>query len=274
MTQADLDLDAYLARIGYVGPKEASLQMLRDLHRLHAAAIAFENLSPLIGEPVSLALPDLEAKLVRGGRGGYCFEHNGLLRAALSALGFETTGLAARVRWGMPEDAPIRPRSHMVLLADLPEGQFVADVGFGGMTMSGPLALRTGEAQQTPHERFRLQAAPGGEYELQAETSADTWRTLYRFDLAPHLAQDYEPLNWFAATHPTSPFPNQLMAALVTPHRRLTLSNTRLTVRERGRASVERTLGSLDELAQVLSEDFGLTLPDGFECVGEKLGLA
>ena len=63
----------------------------------------------------------------------------------------------------------------------------------------------------------------------------ETWRTLYRFDLTPHLHADYEPLNWFAATHPTSPFPAHLMAARAEPHRHLALSNTRFTVREQGR---------------------------------------
>jgi N-hydroxyarylamine O-acetyltransferase len=272
MTQAQFDLDAYLARIGYAGPKEASLPVLRGLHRLHVAAIPFENLSPLIGEPVSLALPDIEAKLVRGGRGGYCFEHNALLRAALLALGFEVQGLAARVRWGLEPDAPSAGRSHMTMRVDLPEGPFIADVGFGGMTMSGPVALRTGEAQQTAHERFRLTAAADGDYELQAETG-ETWRPLYRFDLTPYLPHDYEALNWFVATHPASLFTNQLIAARAEPHRRLALLNNRFTVREKDQPPVERTLGSLDELAEVLSEDFGLALPDGFERVGDKLCL-
>ncbi|MGZ5983859.1 MAG: arylamine N-acetyltransferase family protein, partial [Caulobacteraceae bacterium] len=61
MADLSFDLDAYLARIGYGGPREASLQVLRDVHRLHAAAIAFENLSSLMEAPVPLALPDLQA---------------------------------------------------------------------------------------------------------------------------------------------------------------------------------------------------------------------
>jgi N-hydroxyarylamine O-acetyltransferase len=273
MTQTALDLDAYLARIGYAGPREATLQVLRDLHRLHAAAIAFENLSPLMDEPVSLALADLEAKLVRGGRGGYCYEHNTLLWAALSALGFQVVGLAGRVRWGAPDDAPLRPRSHMALAVRLPEGPFVADVGFGGITMSGPLALVPGDPQQTPHERFRIAEAPAGAFDLQAEVGSD-WRTLYRFDLTPHLPVDYEPYNWTSATHPASPFPKSLMAARALPGRRLTLSGARYTVREAGKPAAERTLGSVEELGRVLAEDFGLTLPAGFERVGVKLGLS
>jgi N-hydroxyarylamine O-acetyltransferase len=272
MPTSDFDLAAYFDRLGYGGPAEPTLAALREIHRLHVAAIPFENLSPLMGDAVPLDLAALQAKLVRGGRGGYCYEHNTLLWGALGAMGFQVEGLGARVRWGQPEDAPIRPRSHMALLVRLPEGPYVADVGFGGLTMSAPLALETGSVQQTPHEPFRIIDAPGGGYDLQAELG-DGWRTLYRFDLVPHLAVDYEPLNWMAATHPASPFPSHLMGARAEPHRRLALFDARLTVRETGKPPVERTLGSLDELAAVLTEDFGLTLPEGFERIDPKLGL-
>ena len=116
---ADIDLDAYFDRIGYTGPWEPTLDVLQALHRLHPAAIAFENLTPLMGERVSLDLGDLQAKLVLGGRGGYCYEQNGLFKAVLTALRFQVHGLAARVRWGLPEDAPPRPRTHMALLVTL-----------------------------------------------------------------------------------------------------------------------------------------------------------
>ena len=272
MPLADIDLAAYFDRIGYGGPAAPTLDALREVHRLHVAAIPFENLSPLIGDEVPLDLGALQAKLVRGGRGGYCFEHNLLLWAALAAMGFEVQGLAARVLWGAPPDAPVRHRSHMVLLVDLPEGPFVADVGFGGMTLSAPLALETGVAQPTPHEPFRLVEAEGGAYDLEAEAGG-RWLALYRFDLAPQLPVDYGPLNWFVATHPSSPFPSHLLAARAEPHRRLALFDARLTVRERDRPAVERTLTSLDDLGRVLADDFGIDLPAGFERIGPKLGL-
>jgi N-hydroxyarylamine O-acetyltransferase len=154
----------------------------------------------------------------------------------------------------------------------LPEGPFVADVGFGGLTMSAPLALEAGVKQPTPHEPFRLIAAPGDAYDLEADVG-ERWLPLYRFDLSPQLPVDYEPANWFVATHPSSPFPSHLMGARAQPHRRLALLDARFTVRESGKPPVERTLTSLDELATVLTEEFGLTLPAGFERVGPKLGL-
>ncbi|MDB5461034.1 MAG: acetyltransferase [Caulobacteraceae bacterium] len=43
-----------------------------------------------MGDPApSLAPEALQAKLVTGGRGGYCHEHNGVFKAALEALGFQ-----------------------------------------------------------------------------------------------------------------------------------------------------------------------------------------
>ena len=65
-----IDLDAYFKRIGYSGDRKPTLATLRELHRLQPAAIAFENLTPLMGDPVPLDAPSLHAKMAAGGRGG------------------------------------------------------------------------------------------------------------------------------------------------------------------------------------------------------------
>ncbi len=75
----------------------------------------------LAGPGVSLAPADLQDKLVRRRRGGYCFEHNLLFLDALRALGFQAEGLAARVLWNVPPGNP-PPRTHMLLRVRLPEG--------------------------------------------------------------------------------------------------------------------------------------------------------
>src|SRR5690606_41012673 len=99
MDDARADLAAYAERVGYAGALEPSLETLRALHRLHPLAIPFENLTTLLGDSPRLDVPALERKLVLSGRGGYCFEHNRLFGAVLESLGFEVTGLAARVLW-------------------------------------------------------------------------------------------------------------------------------------------------------------------------------
>ena len=119
----DIDLDAYFARIGYAGPRAATLEVLQALELAQPAAIPFESLDPFLGRPVRLDSVSLDAKLVRGGRGGYCFEQNGVFLRVLRALGFEVTPLSARVVWMEPEDAPLPPLSHMLLRVDAPRGR-------------------------------------------------------------------------------------------------------------------------------------------------------
>ena len=115
-----IDLDAYCARIGYDGPREATLESLRALHNLHPQAIPFENLDPLLKRPVKLDAASLQAKLVEGGRGGYCFEHNSLFAHVLRALGFKVQEATARVRWSVPpgvKTPSLGERERVLLLA-------------------------------------------------------------------------------------------------------------------------------------------------------------
>ncbi len=87
------DLDAYLGRSGLCGRPS-----IAQVHRAHLTSIPFENLDPHRGLPVSLEVEDLERKLVSERRGGYCFEQNLLLKAALEALGAEVDMFLARMR--------------------------------------------------------------------------------------------------------------------------------------------------------------------------------
>ncbi len=87
------DLDAYFERIGYSGERVPTLATLAAIHVRHTEAIAFENLNPLIGWPIRLDMESLQQKMVRDGRGSYCYEHNLLLKHALDALCFRVTGL-------------------------------------------------------------------------------------------------------------------------------------------------------------------------------------
>ena len=80
-----VNLNAYFERIGFAGSIAPTLATLELILALHPAAIAFENLDPLLGEPVKLDLQSLQRKLLTDGRGGYCFEQNLLLMAMLPA---------------------------------------------------------------------------------------------------------------------------------------------------------------------------------------------
>ncbi|MFO7166712.1 MAG: arylamine N-acetyltransferase [Chloroflexota bacterium] len=254
-----LDLDAYFRRIGYAGPREPTLGLLREIVLRHTQTIPFENLNPWLRWPVYLDLPSLQHKIVRRGRGGYCFEQNGLLRHVLLALSFTVTPLAARVLWMRPPDAET-PRSHMLLLVTVEGQPYIVDVGFGGMTPTGVLRLEPEVPQATPHEPYRLMRA-GDSFVLQAEVRGE-WGTLYRFDLHEQLHVDYEVANWYVSTHPQSHFVTGLSAARAAPDRRYTLSNTRLAVHHRGGHTEQHQLTSVEELRAALQDTFLLTLPE------------
>src|SRR5262249_13238611 len=91
------DLAAYLKRIGQAGALQPDYATLAALHLAHATHIPFENLDILLGRPIRLDIGSLQEKMVRGARGGYCFEQNLLFAAALEAIGFRFTQLAGRV---------------------------------------------------------------------------------------------------------------------------------------------------------------------------------
>lgn len=253
------DLDAYFARIGYDGPRTATLDSLSALHRLHPSAIAFENLNPLLGLPVLLDIGSLQRKLLHSGRGGYCFEHNQLLKTALETMGFEVTGLAARVVWGRPDDT-ITLRTHMVLLITIDGERYLADVGFGGQTLTAPLPFRLNQEFPTPHEPFRV-IERAGEYLLQTKIQ-EAWRSLYRFDLQPQHSEDYQLANWFVSTHPESQFVKTLRVARSAPGRRYGLFNNELSIHTLGAPTVSRALSSLAEIKEALVEIFQIMLPD------------
>jgi N-hydroxyarylamine O-acetyltransferase len=267
-----IDLDAYLRRIGYVGAREPTLGVLCELHALHPAAIPFENLDPLLGRGVSLDPEALQAKMLGARRGGYCFEQNALFRAALEALGFAVTPLIARVVWNAPPDRPLGPRSHMLLKVDLAEGPRIADVGFGGQLASAPLKLIPGLEQATAEAVLRLRA--DGEALVVETLLPSGWASMYRFTLEPAELADYEVGNWYTSTHPASLFTTHLLAERLTPEVRASLFDTRLTRRyPDGRAEVT-DLATPDALARALDEDLAITPPVDAGTLFAKLGTA
>lgn len=255
-----VNLNGYFERIGFAGSIAPTLVTLEALHALHPAAIAFENLTPLLGLSVKLDLASLQSKLLTERRGGYCYEHNLLLMAMLGELDFTVRGLAARVLWNNTDaaDAP-GPAHHMLLAVDINKSTYIADVGFGGLTLTAPLKLKADAEQNTPHETFRL---IGGDpvWRLEAKTG-EIWRPLYAFETTEQNLADYEAANSFLSSDPASPFCQQLRVALSPSGKRMTLRDNRLTSYVEGSEPMVRELTSVAEMREVLSGSFGLQLP-------------
>jgi N-hydroxyarylamine O-acetyltransferase len=258
MSGRAFDLERYLTRVGHTGGREPTLAVLRAVIAAHSATIPFENIDVFTRRGVSLDAVALQRKMVRARRGGYCFEHNTLLREALLALGFGVTGLMARVVRGM-DAAAITQRTHMMLRVDLPEGPYVADVGFGNLTPTAPLALAPQE-HATRHERYRLTPL-GDEWLLEARLGQE-WANLYRFPLQPQFEIDYEVGNWFTSTRPGGLFVENLIVARPGEGCRLTMSNRHFAVRHLDGRTERREMRDAEDYRTTLTSAFGLALHD------------
>src|SRR4051812_28871446 len=137
-------LNSYLVRIGYDPASSegkippASIESLKQIHLAHATHVPFENLDVLLKRPIKLDLESIQRKIVTDSRGGWCFEQNALLAAALEQVGFEVTRLSGRVRYYTER---VLPRTHMVLKVEAEGESWLADVGFGGISLLEPIRL-------------------------------------------------------------------------------------------------------------------------------------
>ena len=254
-----IDLNAYFNRIGYKGRTDPTVETLKDIILKHTATIPFENLNPLLGLPVKLDMESLQQKIVFDKRGGYCFEQNLLFSHVLRAIGYDVSWLSARVLWNRPEGV-VSPRTHMLLLINLDGERFITDVGFGGLTLTGPLKLITGEKQATPHEYFRLME-DRQEYVLEANVQNE-WKAMFCFSLQEQLLPDYEATSWYLCNHPQSHFIKTLRAARSAPGYRYALNNNEFAVHQLNGATERKTLSTAEEVMKILEEVFLIKLPD------------
>lgn len=255
---AEFDLDAYFARIGYRGARTPTLDVLHALSAAHTQSIPFENLDVLLGRPIEVETDAIFRKLVVDGRGGYCFEQNGLFLHVLCALGFDAKPLSARVRLQRPRDF-VPPRTHMLVRVDLDGESWLADVGVGGASLTSAIRFREGE-QPTAHESRRL--VREGHLWFHQIRYGDEWHDVYELTSEEMPLIDRVVANWFTSTHPRSHFRDRLLVARALPEgRRVGLVNRELTLRERDGTSEKRMIHSADELLTVLHERFGLRFP-------------
>jgi len=263
----NVDLDKYFKRIGYEGPRDNSLETLRALHNLHPQALPFENLDPLLGRPVKLDAASLQAKLIEGGRGGYCFEHNSLFANVLRQLGFKVQEATARVRWSVPQGVKT-PRVHCLLFVEAEGEDYLADVGFGGNVLTAPLKLDGRSEQKTPHEDFRL-VDEDDRIVVQEAKINGAWTPLYAYDFADTHPADYEMGNYLTSTHPDSIFVNGLLGARCEPGKRYAIRDNQLAIHTTAGKTEKKTLKSASEMRDALTDLFKLRLDqlDGLDPV-------
>lgn len=245
-------VDRYLDRIGAGRPAAPSPAALRELHRRHLEAVPFENLSIHLGELIVLTEEALTDKVVRRGRGGFCYELNGLFAALLTALGFDVELLAASVFNG---DGTLSPAfDHLALRVAVSGERYLADVGFGAHAVH-PLRLDWPEAQEDPAGSFLVLDAPDGEVDV----LMDGVRA-YRAEPKPRRLVDFARPCWWHATSPDSHFRSVARCSRATATGRVSIVGDRLLETVHGERT-ETVLATDAEVLAAYEKHFGVLLP-------------
>lgn len=243
---------AYLNRVGLDAPVAGDAAGLHALHRAHQLTVPFENLSIHLGEPISLAEPDLLGKIVHGHRGGFCYELNGAFALLLEALGAQVSRVGARV-YGDAGLGP--PFDHLALVVRATDGSgpWLADVGFGSHS-DFPLRLDAREDQDDPAGVFRLADADTGDIDVFKDG-----RPQYRLEVRERSLADFIPTCWWQQTSPLSHFTQSTICSRLTPQGRVSVSG-RTLIQTRGQARTEHQLESDDEVLAAYRDHFGIAL--------------
>ena len=250
-------LQHYLDRIGFRGEIGATIDVLSALQQQHLCTVPFENLDVQLGRYVTTSIEAAYNKIVLGGRGGWCFEQNGLFGWALAEIGFDVTRVSAAVM--RQQRGAIADANHLCLLVRLPEPDavYLADVGFGGSLIK-PIPLLESEYDQVPF-RLGLRKIENDHWRFWEDIGSGE----FSFDFAVTAANE-EALQArceFLQKDPESGFVLNLVAQLRLPDQHKTLRG-----RVFSNATCEgidtRVLASADELVSTLAEEFGLDLPE------------
>lgn len=247
------DGGAYLERIK-LAECPPTLAGLKRLQFAQMRQIAFENVAPYLGSVPDLSPEAIWEKLVTGGRGGYCFELNRLLGAAMAAIGLAIRPVLGRVRMGAPVGGP---RTHLAWIVSVDGGAWLADAGFGGPGPVEPLSLDEDQAQTIRGIGFRVRPDPESGERVVERATETGWFALYGFDHVPVPDVDVEAANFLCSRWSKSPFPANLMLHRVTDAGRVSLLNK--TVRNaRGEETEVSVIGSLAALEACLADKFAL----------------
>jgi len=201
--------DSTLEALG-LGRADPDLRLLSEITTRYVARFPFTSLGVWLGDDLPLDVTSLHERIVTRGRGGYCFEHNGLMFAILEDLGYDVRLRMSRV----VHNRDVHPGlTHRVTEVTVDGADFVVDVGFGPMGPQLPIPL-SGEVSGLPSRPFRVAEPRPGELQVQCVVDGEFY-TLYRFERSPYGPADCDLGHFYSHRHPNAVFVNNLVASLI-----------------------------------------------------------
>ncbi|KAK8757995.1 arylamine N-acetyltransferase-like [Amblyomma americanum] len=248
----------YLKHLGMSKPTELNREYLDALVSTHLERVPFENLDVHLDRRIAIDAETVFNKLIRRGRGGYCFELNPLFFRLLVSLGYKAQLHSARLRIGAPDNSTKRARmSHAVPIVELPNGdRCVADVGMGLIGLHKALPLK-GDA--APFGVRVVDAA--GRIEVAVPTISGSLKGLYMIEPYDLDWIDFSTLSWYSCTHPDSSMRRLLLAGRRTEGCWARLRNDTFIRWSPTKGIVEKkVMRDENDVLELLQTEFGLRL--------------
>ncbi|MDW7658940.1 MAG: arylamine N-acetyltransferase [Bacillota bacterium] len=192
--------------------------------------------------------------MVKNNRGGYCFEMNGLFSIILKQLGFKVTDLLARV---IRDGAELTAKTHQVLLVEIGDVKYLADVGFGNKGITAPIIFKENIEQMQFTQIYRIVNSKYG-YSLQCKDDID-YLSLYTFTIEECLPVDYDMSNFYSYANPKSIFRSMKFITKPTLEGRLTMTGNQMKILHNGQETVT-VLSSDKEYIECLHKYFGIDM--------------
>ena len=206
-----IDAGAYLRRIGLdddLGPP--SVEGLFAIHRAHVERVPYETIDIQLRRPTTVDPHEAYERIMRGGRGGYCYHLNGSFSLLLGALGYDVTWHKGGVQPGTEPQPVGATGNHLALTvgglpADgNPGGGWMVDAGLGN-GIHEPLPLVPGRYDQgLLGYALRPSATEPGGWRFDQDPRL-SWKGM---DFRPAVATepDFADRHEWLSTDPQSPF--------------------------------------------------------------------
>ena len=150
-----MEAEKYLERINYSDKTEPEMEVLKALQKKHLLSVPFENLDIHDKVPIELDLANIFKKVVIEGRGGFCYELNGIFHELLNSIGFNVKMISARV-FDQTQQIFSPEFDHLAIIAKIESADYLADVGFGEFAFS-PLKIELSTIHNDERGSFRIE---------------------------------------------------------------------------------------------------------------------
>lgn len=249
-----MQLDEYLQRISF---REAPHEDFATLSALLAAqihAVPFENLDVQLGLPLGTSPEAAWDKIVRRGRGGWCYELNAVLGTALEMIGFPVRRIACGVK--REEGTTDAIGGHLALIVEADGREWLTDAGFGSK-LAAPLPMIEGRREDAPFT-VSLHKLEDGYWRF---TEEGCGAELFWFDFLEHPADEdllAAKCQW-QCTNPASNFVGRLTVQIRDGDRHIALRDRMLAL-SAPEGLQTRTIQHYGEWADVLVNRFHVPL--------------